>query len=69
MSQHRPTVYCQTCDRWFKPLGIMRHRAMHREREEDCTIQYVDGRTHTHLFSIPAKHRREAEIARKRNAK
>jgi len=39
---HQPmpgkTCYCYNCRRWFHSLGIARHRAMHRDRKEDCTI-------------------------------
>ncbi len=51
------TCYCHTCDKPFHPLGVMRHRAMHRDREEDCEIGYSDGTVYRHLFSRrrPAK--------------
>jgi len=42
--------YCHTCDRYFHPLGIMMHRAMHRTKGENCTITYGDGSQKTHLF-------------------
>ena len=39
---HQPmpgkTCYCYGCGKWFHSLGIARHRAMHRDRKEDCTI-------------------------------
>jgi len=39
------TCYCFGCGEWFHPLGIGRHRAMHRERKEDCTfLDTVTGR-------------------------
>lgn len=43
--------YCFTCDRFFNALGIARHRAMHRDRRENCRIGYTDGRTVEHKFS------------------
>lgn len=30
--------YCKNCKRKFHPLGIARHRAMHRDKKEDCVI-------------------------------
>lgn len=44
--------YCHTCDREFHSLGIARHRAMHRDRSEDCEIQYSDGVTYKHNFAV-----------------
>jgi len=35
--------YCETCQRGFHPLGIMRHRAMHRDKKEDCEIRFLTG--------------------------
>ncbi|GAG89398.1 unnamed protein product [marine sediment metagenome] len=36
-------IYCETCKKTFHPLGIARHRAMHRDKREDCIIQYTRG--------------------------
>ena len=49
--QQTPDCECLTCDREIHHLGIMRHRAMHRDRQEDCTIVYSDGRATHHQFS------------------
>ncbi|NCN44539.1 MAG: hypothetical protein GW898_10345 [Thiomicrospira sp.] len=46
-------------DTWFETLcdllldedGINRHRAMHREKKEDCKITYTHGDTYTFEFS------------------
>ena len=46
--------YCHTCDREFHSLGIARHRAMHRERSEDCEILYSDGAIYKHSFAARA---------------
>jgi len=35
--------YCETCQKFYHPLGIMRHRAMHRERKENCVIRMKKG--------------------------
>ena len=43
--------YCHTCDKHFRSLGIARHRAMHRDRREDCKITYTHGVTLLHNFS------------------
>lgn len=45
---------CYTCDRDFHHLGIMRHRAMHRDRGENCKIMYSAGRVLEHSFSKEA---------------
>lgn len=45
------TCRCHTCGRSFHPLGIARHRAMHRDKYEDCTITFKYGRTVTWKFS------------------
>lgn len=37
--------YCHTCGRDFHYLGIARHRAMHRDRKENCEITFTDGNT------------------------
>lgn len=44
------TCYCWTCNKFFHYLGIARHRAMHRDRKENCTISYGDCETITHQF-------------------
>lgn len=43
--------YCKTCDRWFHYLGIARHRASHRRKQEDCVIMYTNGDAYKHEFS------------------
>ena len=48
---HGPTCYCHTCRRWFDPLGIASHRAMHRRKREDCTIMFTAGDTYTWKYS------------------
>lgn len=35
--------YCHNYKRYFQPGGIARHRAMHRDRKENCTITLSDG--------------------------
>lgn len=42
--------YCETCDRDIRSLGIARHRAMHRDRKENCIIQYSTGETYEHPY-------------------
>lgn len=39
--------YCFTCDKHYHHLGIASHRAAHRNRQENCTIMYSDGRVST----------------------
>ena len=43
--------YCHTCGKAFHYLGITRHRAMHRDRKEDCTITFTYGDTYTWKYS------------------
>lgn len=43
--------YCVTCDKEFNSLGIARHRAMHRDRRETCTIVYKNGEKRDHAFN------------------
>jgi hypothetical protein len=35
--------YCENCGRHFLPMGIMRHRKMHRDRKEKVTMQDSKG--------------------------
>ena len=50
MTNRDSYCYCQTCKRVFHYLGITRHRAMHRDRKENCTIEYK-YETIRHLYS------------------
>lgn len=43
--------YCRTCNKDFLPMGIARHRAMHRDKKEDCTITFTNGETYFYDFS------------------
>ena len=45
------TCYCHTCRRRFHSMGIARHRAMHRDKREDCTIRFTSGDTYTWRYS------------------
>ena len=45
------SCYCHNCKKYFHWLGIARHRAMHRDRNEDCKITYTHGDTWIHKFS------------------
>lgn len=36
-------AYCHTCEKYFHRLGIMRHRAMHRDKKEFCIIEMKSG--------------------------
>ena len=42
---------CHTCEKDFHCLGIARHRAMHRDRREDCEITCTNGDTYMHEYS------------------
>ncbi len=49
------SCYCHTCGKSFHYLGITHHRAMHRDRKEDCKITYTYGDTYIHRFSKAQK--------------
>lgn len=51
MITHLKETTCHTCKKDFHYLGIMRHRAMHRDKKEDCRITYTNGDTYTHQYS------------------
>lgn len=57
------TCKCHTCNRWFHPLGIMRHRAMHRDRQEDCRITYTHGDTWLHEVNTAEIAKAAADLA------
>ena len=42
---------CHTCDKDFHYLGITRHRAMHRDRKEDCEITFTHDNRYRYLYS------------------
>ena len=42
---------CKTCKKFFQSGGIARHRAMHRDKKQDCVIEYGDGRTFKYKYS------------------
>lgn len=51
--------YCHTCDKWFHCLGIARHRAMHRDKREDCRITFTNGDTFRYTYSkLPKRKQR-----------
>jgi len=43
--------YCHTCGKYFHHLGIARHRAKHRDKQENCKITYTNGDTYLHTFT------------------
>jgi hypothetical protein len=53
--------YCYTCAKPFHYLGIARHRAMHRDKKEDCKISYTNGDTYIHKFSSRKAKRKDDE--------
>jgi len=40
--------YCHKCKRYFHPLGIMRHLAMHRDKGE--SVKITDSQGHTFVW-------------------
>lgn len=47
--------YCYTCGKDFNHFGIARHRAMHRDKKEDCKITYANGKTVSYKFNEEVK--------------
>lgn len=47
--------YCHTCKLEIGSLGIARHRAMHRDRAEDCKITFSSGDTFRYEYSKTRK--------------
>lgn len=43
--------YCHTCRRSILSLGIARHRAMHKDKREDCVITFSTGETRSYRYS------------------
>ncbi len=43
-------TYCHNCKKDFHPLGIMRHRAMHRDKKENCKITFSNGKTYLYTY-------------------
>jgi hypothetical protein len=43
--------YCHTCKKEFHHFGIARHRAMHRDKKEDCVITFSGGDKYLYRFS------------------
>lgn len=53
------TCYCHTCQKRYHWLGISRHRAMHKDKHEDCEITYTYDDTYTYHYSIDKKDYKE----------
>lgn len=43
MTSKHKNCYCHTCNKEMHYLGINRHRAMHRDKKENCEITYTHG--------------------------
>lgn len=43
--------YCRTCNKYYLPLGIARHRAMHRDKKQNCIITFSTGITYEYNYS------------------
>lgn len=44
------SFYCRTCSKQLHPLGIARHRAMHRDKKEYCEIRTPMGQIWIYRF-------------------
>lgn len=42
--------YCHKCKKYFQPLGIARHRAMHRDKKERIEVTEPNGKTYVWRF-------------------
>ena len=47
--------FCFTCDKEFHSLGIARHRAMHKDKKENCKIAFADGKVVSYTFEDKKK--------------
>ena len=45
MTTNEKNCYCHTCKKYYHYLGITRHKAMHRDNQENCTITFTHGDT------------------------
>ena len=43
--------HCHTCNKDFHHLGIARHRAMHRDKNQNCKITFSTGKTYLWNYS------------------
>lgn len=43
--------YCHNCKKHFHKLGILRHRAMHRDRKEKVKITFTNGETYVYDYN------------------
>ena len=59
---------CHTCVKDFHHQGIATHRAMHRDKKENCKITYTNGETYVHEYAeseeVPDSAVREAQADR-----
>lgn len=46
----KKTCYCETCGKFYHPLGIMRHIAMHRDKKENCEVTFTHGDRYKYEF-------------------
>lgn len=50
MTTRSKECFCETCNKRFHHLGIMRHKAMHRDKRERCVITYTHGDTYEYNY-------------------
>ena len=48
MRNNEKTWFCPICNKWFHPLGVARHRAMHRDKENEKSTQRFIDTAHLH---------------------
>jgi hypothetical protein len=58
MSKPIQDCYCHTCGIYYNHIGIARHRAAHRDRDENCEITYSTGLTYEHKYGLAARVRK-----------
>lgn len=63
MVTNAKNCYCYTCKREFHYLGIARHRAMHRDKKEDCEILFSDGSIYLWHYAERPNTRLESDAA------
>lgn len=45
LTKRKKDCYCHACNKEFHHLGISSHRAMHRNKKENCRITFSHGNT------------------------
>ena len=62
MSERAKNCYCHTCGKPLHSLGLASHRAMHRNKGENCRIENSHGEISKYKFAaVEADNKRSLE--------